>query len=153
MRKSLSAPNLTDMSALGTFMVKSPSLPSMQMARSRVSGTGNMSCRAVPTQPYDVDQIVNMFQIESMINAPITQHLQCAITHTFPEDLLAADSEKTKDIAICEAEPADNDFEFKGLKYNANKNRLFLSRCVNDAEITERYATHLLRLRKLKTNK
>jgi hypothetical protein len=142
MRKSISAPNLTDMS-----VAKPTSLSSLNKMRGSVNG---VTCRAVP---MNFDNIVSIVQVDSMINSPITQHIQCAVTHEFPTDLLGSNSDQIKDLATCVAEPADNDFEYKNRLNNVARSRTFLERCVDDNEVTERYALHVIRQRKMKHNK
>lgn len=150
MRKCLSAPNLVELGATGSI-VKSGSLPNLQTKARNV-------CTKAVSVLDTISTISTVYQVDSMINAPISQHIKCAFTHQFPSDLLSDPSNAntqdndTKDLALCEAEPNDTNSENRLPRY-APRNRLFLSRCADDMELTERYAMHLLRQRKLKFTK
>lgn len=153
MRKCVSAPNLVELgtpasSTNATFtFIKSGSAPNLQQQPK----ARNVSTKAgVPL----MDMVSTIYQVDSMITSPISQHLKCAFTHPhqFPKHILdKSDQEFTKDMALCEAEPNEVNEE-KEPRYTP-RNRLFLSRCSSDLELSERYAAHVLRQRKLKYTK
>lgn len=144
MRKCLSAPNLVELGAIGSIN-KSGSLPNLH------KNARNVCTKVAPV----FDTISTVYQIDSMINSPISQHIKCAFTHQFPDDLINSSQqhkgEDTKDLALCEAEPNDTN-ETKTNRSTARP-RIFLSRCVDDLDLSERYVAHLLRQRKLKFTK
>lgn len=155
MKKSRSAPSLIDLGIQNNVINSGVLIPKV----SSQPVLNKMVCRAYPHHhiPHIQQPIPeNIFQIEAMINSPITQHLQCAIQNPqkFPQVLLenTENTNDIKDIAYCEAEPTDRDKDNESRRLNTvNRSRFYLQRSETDTEVMERYAAHLVRQRKLKS--
>lgn len=154
MKKSRSAPSLTDL-AISNSCINSGLIIPKVASQPTLS---KLACKAYHYHIPHIQQPIpeNIFQIEAMINSPITQHFQCALQNPqkFPEVLLENTDNKNdiKDIAYCEAEPTDRDKDNESRRLNTvNRSRFYLQRSETDTEVMERYAAHLVRQRKLKS--